>query len=94
MSRAGVTPTPAPTERTTTVTAWMELVNTEGSDEHLALCNRALVEVQEETRRRAAALIRSQHAAVYDDAGQRTAEGLLRAADLIDPATAEEQPDA
>lgn len=29
--------------------------------------------------------IRAQHSAVYQDAGQKTADGLLRAADLIDP---------
>jgi hypothetical protein len=72
------------------MTAWIELALADGSDEHFALCNRALVEVQQETLRRAAAKIRAQHAAVYDDAGQRTAEGLLRAADLIDPAKTEE----
>lgn len=37
------------------MSAWMELVNANGSDEHLQLCSRALVEVQQETLRRAAA---------------------------------------
>lgn len=36
------------------MSAWTELVNADGSDEHLALCSRALVEVQAETLRRAA----------------------------------------
>lgn len=36
------------------MSAWAELVNVDGSDEHLALCSRALVEVQAETLRRAA----------------------------------------
>lgn len=36
------------------MSAWMELVNTDGSDEHLELCSRALLEVQAETLHRAA----------------------------------------
>lgn len=32
--------------------AWARLVNHDGSDEHLALCNEALLEVQMETERR------------------------------------------
>lgn len=32
--------------------AWAHLVNSDGSDEHLALCNEALLEVQLETQRR------------------------------------------
>jgi hypothetical protein len=42
-----------------------------------------------EVRAQAAAEIRA-HAAVCDDAGQRTADGILRAADLIDPNTDEQ----
>jgi hypothetical protein len=32
--------------------AWAELVNSDGSDEHLELCERAMKEIQEETARK------------------------------------------
>lgn len=32
--------------------AWAQLVNSDGSDEHLALCEAALLEIQEETLKR------------------------------------------
>lgn len=34
------------------MSAWIEVVNADGSDEWLETCNAALVEVQRETRRR------------------------------------------
>ncbi|MER7922154.1 hypothetical protein ABTY96_03285 [Streptomyces sp. NPDC096057] len=41
------------------MSAWAELVNHDGSDEWLDLCNRALLEVQQETTRRNAARIQA-----------------------------------
>jgi hypothetical protein len=32
--------------------AWAALVNSQGSDEHLALCEAAMIEIQQETRRK------------------------------------------
>ncbi|MFD4234282.1 hypothetical protein [Streptomyces sp. NPDC058542] len=64
------------------MSAWAELINTDGSDEWLELCSRALVEVQEETLRRAARKIRAATASKFTDLGRQT---LLEAADLADP---------
>ncbi|MEV4228116.1 hypothetical protein AB0J81_13650 [Streptomyces bobili] len=41
------------------MSAWAELVNSDGSDEWLELCNKALAEVQAETSRRNAASIQN-----------------------------------
>lgn len=75
--------------------AWIELVNADGGDEWLRKCEAALAEVQRETLRRAAAMIRAKSHDLYGspDAahpsrpGELTGEfyGLLDAADLIDP---------
>lgn len=34
------------------MSAWAQIVNSDGSDEWLELCNAALVEIQQETERR------------------------------------------
>jgi hypothetical protein len=41
------------------MSAWAQLVNSDGSDEWLELCNKALAEVQSETSRRNAAKIQA-----------------------------------
>jgi DNA-binding SARP family transcriptional activator len=64
------------------MSAWAELVNHDGSDEWLELCNNALVEVQTETARKLAEKIRSQDPVEAALAGQ---DAWRIAADLIDP---------
>jgi hypothetical protein len=46
-----------------------------------------IVEYSHDCANEAAELIRAEHPAVYDDAGQKTADGLLHAADLLTSAT-------
>ncbi|MFC8583208.1 hypothetical protein ACFUGD_01320 [Streptomyces sp. NPDC057217] len=41
------------------MSAWAQLVNADGSDEHLELCNAALVEIQTEYARRLAEKLRT-----------------------------------
>ncbi|MEV7814269.1 hypothetical protein AB0P05_26620 [Streptomyces flaveolus] len=41
------------------MSAWAQIVNSDGSDEWLELCNKALTEVQAETRRKMAAKLRN-----------------------------------
>lgn len=63
------------------MSAWMELVNANGSDEWLEMCSRALEEVQRETSRRNARVIRYGH----PDRCPDFADGADWAADAIDP---------
>jgi hypothetical protein len=58
------------------MSAWAQLVNSNGSEEHLELCNEALMEIQRETARKLAEKIRSFRDVI------READWL---ADLIDP---------
>ncbi|MYY03082.1 MULTISPECIES: hypothetical protein [unclassified Streptomyces] len=70
------------------MSAWMDLVNADGSDGWLELCNRALVEVQEETLRRAARKIRDVGVDEWEgmsDAARRIRQARAAVADLIDP---------
>lgn len=65
------------------MSAWAEIVTADGSDEWLEKCEAALLEVQHETRRRAAEKIRlrgSAHMALG-----HIAWPFGEAADLIDP---------
>lgn len=69
------------------MSAWAELVNSDGSDEWLELCSKALTEVQAETSHRNAERIRG-HDFDATLVGTRCgcSEGLTdEAADLIDP---------
>ncbi|OSC76504.1 hypothetical protein B5180_01740 [Streptomyces sp. BF-3] len=70
--------------------AWLELINTDGSDEWLELCSRALVEVQEETLRRAAKKIRAK-ADTFSNWDFTTRRDMREAADLIDPDVEDEE---
>jgi hypothetical protein len=68
------------------MSAWAELVNWEGSDEFLSLCNEALKEIQTETSRRNARKIRA--AADTGDTNWDAVtwtRGMTHAANLIDP---------
>jgi hypothetical protein len=69
------------------VSAWAEVVNHDGSDEWLELCNRALQEVQRETSRRNAEKIRTASPEHYmcDSGFGDTACTYAEVADLIDP---------
>lgn len=71
------------------MSAWAALVNTDGSDEWLELCNRALAEVQEETLRRAAQKIRSHPECEIGGYG----DGILDASFMIDPDVDDEDDD-
>lgn len=73
------------------MSAWMELVGADGSDEWLEKCDAALREVQQETLRRAASKIRRE---LPETVKERLAGGVFeirtvptarQAADLIDP---------
>lgn len=63
------------------MSAWAQLVNQDGSDEHLSLCNAALIEVQDQYARRLAQAIRSEN----PDRSDGWSDGAEWAADLIDP---------
>lgn len=63
------------------MSAWAQLVNSDGSDEHLELCNQALIEIQTEHARRLAEKIRDE---LFDSYGGFH-DGVHAAADLIDP---------
>jgi hypothetical protein len=74
------------------VSAWAQLVNWDGSDEFLKLCNEALEEVQAETSRRNVAKIQADMERVREDdwgKGSRSKrpylQGMERAKKLIDP---------
>ena len=69
------------------MSAWAQLVNADGSDEWLELCNEALKEVQHETARKLAEKIRSDADRRYGD-NEISFAALMAAhdtADLIDP---------
>lgn len=68
------------------MSAWAEIVCADITPEWLAMCNRALAEIQTEQRRKDAAKIRA-HAATGDlnACEYGTNENVLEAADLIDP---------
>jgi hypothetical protein len=79
------------------MSAWAELLNHDGSDEWLDLCNRALTEVQAETSRRNAAKQRAELDVmsngpryIDDREWMRRAEKLP---DLIDPEAVPPTPD-
>ncbi|MFF3363573.1 hypothetical protein [Streptomyces misionensis] len=73
------------------MSAWAQIVNSDGSDEWLELCTKALLEVQAETSRRNAAKIRALGITQWE--GMNESVRMLRkmraqAADLIDPEAA------
>ncbi|MGW0468315.1 hypothetical protein ACWDX6_24070 [Streptomyces sp. NPDC003027] len=63
------------------MSAWAQLVNANGSDEHLELCSAALVEIQTEHARRLAQKIRSHPECELGGYG----DGILDASFMIDP---------
>lgn len=63
------------------MSAWTEIVNRDGSDEWLDLCNRALNEMQANQLRRSTRLIRE----CNPDRSPEFSDGVQWAADLIDP---------
>lgn len=63
------------------MSAWAQLVNLDGSDEHLRLCEGALKEVQQEYARKLARAIRLEN----PDRSEDWSDGAEWAADLIDP---------
>lgn len=68
------------------MSAWAELVNRDGSDEWLELCNAALKEVQAETSRRNAEKIRAQKVREPDGEVEEHVNYVIdRLADDIDP---------
>lgn len=68
------------------MSAWAQIVNADGSDEWLELCNKALAEVQAETRRRVAAKIRgSKVAEPIGEAEEHVNFVMDDIADRIDP---------
>lgn len=66
------------------MSAWAELVNSDGSDEWLELCNAALAEVQREALWGAAEKIR-RHGMLDEAYRPKWLRGHFDAADLIDP---------
>lgn len=67
------------------MSAWAQMVNSDGSDEHLELCNRALIEIQTEHARQLAGQMRAHLSGLglsESSPEYHYAETLL---DLIDP---------
>lgn len=71
------------------MSAWAELVNSNGSDEHLELCSRALREVQDAHAHRLAEKIRNSEE--LRDLTDDHMSDCNAAADLIDPGGAPTQ---
>lgn len=63
---------------------WDEIVNANGEDEWLQMCNEALVEVQREHAHKLAELIRKDIGPVKDSS-DNFIRGASYAADLVDP---------
>lgn len=68
------------------MSAWAELVNSDGSDEHLRLCNAALEEVQTQQRKQDAIKLHLWADTFGDAPTQQTLAAVVReAGDLIHP---------